>query len=74
MAAQTIRRRETIAIPAVSGNNIERVGEFIGVVDEVLRLHFGAPFGTYAEWKLPENFSPREKAVIDTFRWGIPPL
>ena len=74
MATQIIRQQGANAIPGISRNNVERVGEFIGVVGEVLRLHFGAPFGTYAEWKFPENFSPREKSIVDTFRWGIPPL
>ena len=72
MATQAIRQVETIAIPGVS--TIERVGEFISAAGESLRLYIGAPFGIYAEGKLPESFSPREKAVIDAYRWGIPLL
>ena len=72
MATQIIRQPGTIAIQGVS--TIERLGEFISVSGESLRLYIGAPFGIFAQGKLPESFSPREKAVIDAYRWGIPPL
>ena len=72
MATQTIRQREIKAIPGISRTNIEQVGEFISAVGEVLRLYFGAPFGIYTEVKPLESFSPREKAVIDAYRWGMP--
>ena len=72
MATQIIRHPKTIAIPGAS--TIEGVGEFISAAGESLRLYIGAPFGIYAEGKLPESFSPSEKAVIDAYRWGIPLL
>ena len=71
MATQIIRQRETSAIPGISGDKIERVREFISAVGEVLRLGIGAAFGTYAEVKRPESFSPTERAGIDAYRWGM---
>ena len=68
MAAQTIRQREANAIPGVSRKTIERIGEFISVVGEVLMINIRAPFVAYAQGKRPESFSPREKAVIDPYR------
>jgi len=72
MATQTIRQRETIAIPRVSGNKLERVGEFISVVVDVLRPYVCAPLVAYAERKLPETYAPMEKVVFDAYRWGMP--
>jgi len=71
MATQIIRQRETSAIPGISGDKIERVREFISAVGEVLRLHIGAPYGTYAVGKPSESISPTEKAVIVAYSWGM---
>ncbi len=71
MATQIIRQQETRAIPGVPRINRERVGEFFSALGEVVRLHIGAPYGTYAVGKLPESISPTEKAVIDAYSWGM---
>ena len=72
MATQTIPQQETTAIPGISRKNIERAGELISAVGEVLSLFISAPFGTHPEVKPPESMTPTEKAVTDAFRWGNP--
>ena len=71
MATQIIQQRETRGIPEVSRINRGRVGEFFSALGEVIRLHIGAPYGTYAVGKPPESISPTEKAVIDAYGWGM---
>ncbi len=71
MATQIIRQQETGAIPGVPRINRERIREFFSAVGSVLRLHIGAPFGTYAVGKPSGSISPTEKAVIDAYGWGM---
>ena len=71
MATQIIRQQETRAIPRVPRINIERVGKFYSALGEVIRLHVGTPFGTYAVGRPSGSISPTEKAVIDAYSWGM---